>query len=44
MKKLLWGILVIAALLMNVGPASADGLFYLGNTANDSDILVLLVE
>jgi hypothetical protein len=37
MKKLLWGILLTAALLMNVGPASADGLT-LGNTASDSTI------
>ena len=38
MKKLLLGTLLTAALLMNVAPASADGLYYLGNTANDSDV------
>ncbi len=38
MKKLLWGILVIAALLMNLAPASADGLLNLGNTANDQAV------
>jgi hypothetical protein len=38
MKKLLLGVMVIAALLVNVSLASADGLYYLGNTANDSDV------
>jgi hypothetical protein len=38
MKKLLLGTLITAALLTNVMPASADGLYYLGNTANDSSV------
>jgi hypothetical protein len=38
MRKLVFGVMIIAALLLNVASASADGLYYLGNTANDSDV------